>query len=146
MPFLGRVNEYGSAGRARHGARARATRKFVLERQNELAKVNWRLPVGQRRNDGHGRCVGITHGHAVGPCHRSRLALWAQQNGCHQVQPESRQVREIVTSQGLTEQMRVHQPQRAEAAFGGAQAADVWQHEASRSTDNDGVDGSRTVN
>ena len=51
-------------------------------------------------------------------------------DGRHQVEPEPRQVDEVVAREGLAAQVRVHQPQAAEAAAPGAQAADVGQTRA----------------
>ena len=58
----------------------------------------------------------------------------------HQVQPQQRQVDEVVARQRLVAQVRVHQPQAAEPAAAGADAADLGQVDARGVADEDVLD------
>jgi hypothetical protein len=104
------------------------------------------MAVGERAGNLVGATSIVACRHVVRPGERTRFALGRQQDGRDQIEPQARQIDEVVARQGLAEQMGMHQPQRAEATFGGAQAADVRQHHRGGVADDDAIDVAGAVN
>ena len=71
---------------------------------------------------------------------RARLAAGRELDRRDEIEAEAHEVDEIVARQRLAAQVRVHEAQPAEAPLGGAQAADVGQHQLRRVADDDVVD------
>ncbi len=86
------------------------------------SKGSGSLPVLLRRAEASRREVGQLD--AAGQAVRQRL------DGGHQVEPQERQVVQVVLGQRLAAEVGVHQAQAAEAADAAAQTADVGQVQA----------------
>jgi hypothetical protein len=70
----------------------------------------------------------------------ARFAAGRHLNGAYGVEAKAHEVDEIVVRERLAADVRVHEPERAEAALGGAKATDVREHELSGIADDHGVD------
>ena len=72
-----------------------------------------------------GKPVVLANRDVVRPGHRARLALRREQHRRHQIEPEAREIDQVVARERLVEEVCVHQPERPESAVGGAQPPDV---------------------
>jgi len=56
-------------------------------------------------------------------------AVWCEHDRRHQIEPQPRQIDQVVAGQRLASQVRVHEAYASKAAGRGAQAAEVGEHQ-----------------
>ena len=100
----------------------------------------WAWPIGTGPISRYGSSPSSAGRDVVGVDHRARLAVVGELDGGDEIEPQADEVDEIVAREGLAADVRVDEPQPAEASLGGAQAADVGEIELAGVADDDGVD------
>jgi hypothetical protein len=126
----------GRAWRTRANSSSRA-RMVAPEVDVEAVKGNGALGAP-------GLAVGV-FGQEVRPVHVAGGAVGAGVNGGHEVEAQAREVDEVVVGEGLAAEVGVHEAQATETARGGAEAADVGQHQLVGVADDDMLDGPGAV-
>src|SRR4051812_9774523 len=84
-------------------------------------------------------------GEEARPEHRPGPPVAPHLHRGHEVEPQARQVDEVVTRERLGTQMRVDEPNAAKATRGGAQTPDVGKHQLRSVADDHRLDLPRTV-
>ena len=114
---------------ARDLARGGALRELVLQRAQGGGQVGLRVRAPRAAS----RCASSSPSPFAGTrcpkCSTPGQPVRAHADGGHQVQPEQREVGQVVAGERLGLEVGVHQPQAAEAHLAGAGAADVGELE-----------------
>jgi len=139
VPLAVHVHEDRGAVLAIDLPRAGDAREALFELGDERRGIDRVLAaVGDRSERRVGRVApALSHGHVVPVVHGARLAIAAQAHRAHEIEAQAREIDDVVARQALVVEVRVDQPQAAEATFGGTRAADVGEHELGRVADDD---------
>ncbi len=140
--LVANVHEDGATVLRLDGAGPGAARELRLQAGHELGDVDVSLCDGDGADSAvrRGALVGGVGGDVVGPGNGAGLAGGGELDGGDEVEAQPDEVDQVVAGQRLAVQVGVDEAQAAEAAFGGAQAADVREHELRGVAHDDGVD------
>ena len=105
--------------------------ELLLERRDQRGRIQRAAEERLGRQQAPGRPA-FDRRQQVRDVQVGRAAVGPDADRRDQIEPQQRQVDEIVARQRLAAQVRVHQPQAAEAAAAGADAADLGQVDARR--------------
>ncbi len=124
---------------APHGPRPGSDRQLGLERSNLRHEVARHLVEGRRLVLAPQLAGGVLR-EQMGPANDSGKTVRANTDGGDEIEPEEREVGQVIPRQGFRLEMGVHEPQSAQASFARASAADVRQIDAAGVSDENRLD------